>query len=54
MEESFTIEEFLIGLKKIFDYLGPDKLSELIKECTEQKKGLISNEEILERIRRRL
>ena len=55
MDELYSIEEFLIGIKRVFDYIGPEKFSELIKGDSkkESRKEKISNEEILERIRNR-
>ena len=31
MEEKYTINEFLIAIIKVFNYLGSDKVSQIIK-----------------------
>lgn len=38
MKELFTIEEFLIGIKKVIEYIGDDKLSQIIRDEIEPEK----------------
>jgi len=53
VDNTFTFEEILIGLRRIHDYIGEEKWSELMKGEVppEFNKKLPGNEEILERIR---
>jgi len=36
VEEQFTFEEFLVGLRRIHDYIGEEKWSELIKSTLQK------------------
>ena len=52
MEEKYTIDEFIIVIKRLFDYIGPDMLHKLLIDNNPPQKKLEekTSDELLEEI----